>query len=386
MIHRKEDDSLENEPLEELEFSVMDKNTMPLPQNSKKPLALRRLDHSRARLSIEYQLIYHQVRRNRLLLLDAIQCFLALIQVLAATFEYSLFFSPKSPASSVGYYTSKDQCEQLRILILLLNLVLILLSGMHFHSCYRSAVFEGVEYMYELKAQDFTTTKYFVFLMLEVVVLVPMVPPTELYDLRELSFHTFWWGQGFGSFDVKYSLNGFILLYFVTIRLIVTARILTRLSKYRSFRAESTLKSFEITGRWRTFSFAMKAIFKKYNFYLVLYALFIAVSWLSVANIVTDQPYYINRDFYNWNAFQDYNSVFPVGVASVQVLTQNVVRGSFMPRTVAGLFAGAAGNIASILFISLTFNSLKNLCEVSIAQRRTQYMLQNEETRTRLYK
>ena len=188
-----------------------------------------------AKYSVEYNLVSHQVRRKRAIFLDTLQCFLGLFQILLSLKEYQEFAQPVFWESK-DFFVTTDTCNSLRTINLSINVVILINLGCHYLIMYKNAVYEGIEYMYDKKASySFFTSIYFTKLMAEIVIFSILIPPSFLYGqpLQQYS-----WGQGYGKSDLKYSLNSFLLIWFVVARVLLISRIITRYSKYRSFRSE----------------------------------------------------------------------------------------------------------------------------------------------------
>lgn len=75
----------------------------------------------------------------------------------------------------------------------------------------------------------------------------------------------------------KYSVNTYLLLYFVAIRMILVFRIATRYTKFRTHRAENILATYQINSKLTLLLFSLKSIYRKYHATMTLQAFTIAV-------------------------------------------------------------------------------------------------------------
>ena len=60
-------------------------------------------------------------------------------------------------------------------------------------------MYEGVEYVFEQKPKSFISTKYFMRMIIEFVILLPMVPPKFILEIESLPIALFEVGLGFGK-------------------------------------------------------------------------------------------------------------------------------------------------------------------------------------------
>ena len=156
------------------------------------------------------------------------------------------------------------------------------------------------------------------------VILAPLVPPKFVYDVESLPFALFRFGFGYGKHMVGYSINAFIKMYFIMVRIILVYRIFTRYTKFRSFRAEIILKSYQIYTKLECSVFAMKAMCLREEFRLPILMFSALCAFFSITNYILEQPFYIGKSYKDWLGFQDYNSIYPAVSNTIQVLTQNV--------------------------------------------------------------
>jgi hypothetical protein len=188
-----------------------------------------------AKYSVEFNLVSHQVRRKRAIFLDTLQCFLGLFQIVLSIIEYQEFTQPVFWESK-DFFVTTDTCNSLRTINLSINVAILINLVFHYKIMYKNAVYEGIEYMYDKKASyTFLTSIYFTKLMAEIVIFSIIIPPKFLYAKPLLLFTL---GQGYGKSDLKYSLNSFLFIWFVVARVLLICRIITRYSKFRSFRSE----------------------------------------------------------------------------------------------------------------------------------------------------
>jgi hypothetical protein len=107
-----------------------------------------------AKYSVEYKLVSHQVRRKRAMFLDTIQCLLGVCQILLSLKEYQLFAQPVFWENK-GFFQPTETCEALRTINLVINLLVLAILASHHLLMYKSAVYEGVDYLYDRKSDYF---------------------------------------------------------------------------------------------------------------------------------------------------------------------------------------------------------------------------------------
>jgi hypothetical protein len=101
---------------------------------------------------------------------------------------------------------------------------------------YKNALYEGQDYIYDKKSNYFFfSSNHFIQMLIEIVIFAIIIPPKFL-NANGLKIYT--WGQGYGKSDQLISLNSLILIWFILVRLFLISRIITRYSKFRSFRSE----------------------------------------------------------------------------------------------------------------------------------------------------
>lgn len=123
---------------------------IPIPASSK--ASYERLDRERTKYKVEHQLVSHQVRRKRALFLDSTQCLLGVAQIIIVSFEYQSFIQPviQTPfQKGKDWYKCDSRCENLRAINVCLNILVLVLSVVHYFIRYQSAVFEGLDYVAE---------------------------------------------------------------------------------------------------------------------------------------------------------------------------------------------------------------------------------------------
>lgn len=74
---------------------------------------------------------------------------------------------------------------------------------------------------------------------IEIIILgVMSVPSSSSFSIEKTKYSKFAIGHGYGKRDILYTVNGFITIIFITARVILISRILTRYTKFRTFRSE----------------------------------------------------------------------------------------------------------------------------------------------------
>ena len=125
-------------------------------------------------------------------------------------------------------------------------------------------------------------------MVIEMVILIPMVPPKFIYDVDTLPFALFSFGLGYGKGMVTNSLNGFVEVYFMLVRIVLIYRIVTRCTKFRSFRAEVILKSYQIYSKLECSMFALKAMSLRYEFKLPVLTFAVLCTFFSLSNYIVE--------------------------------------------------------------------------------------------------
>ena len=149
--------------------------------------------------------------------------------------EYQIFAQPVFWEQK-DFFVSTSTCEALRTINLSINLVVLAILIFHYHFLYKNVLYEGIEYQFDKKSPySFFSSIYFTKLMFELVIFAIIIPPNFLYN-QPLNIIT--WGQGYGKNDLRYSLNTFIFIWFIVARILLIGRIVTRYSKFRTFRSE----------------------------------------------------------------------------------------------------------------------------------------------------
>ena len=115
---------------------------------------------------------------------------------------------------------------------------------------------------------------------------------------------------------------------------------------------------------------------------MTLQAFAIAVVLMSSLFYLVEQPYYINKTYTFWNGFQDYTSVYPITLHMIQIFQKgNITMGNMVPRTIAGQLISVLSQMMGVYFVGIFCNTMIYYQNLNIAQVKTQYMIQNEDTR-----
>ena len=141
---------------------------------------LKSVKTMRAKYSIEYNLVSHQVRRKRAIFLDTLQCLLGISQILLSLKEYQEFAQPVFWENK-DYFQSTSTCDALRTINLAINFVILAILVCHHLLMYRNALYEGQDYLYDKKSNYFFfSSKHFIQLLLEIIVFAIIIPPKFL--------------------------------------------------------------------------------------------------------------------------------------------------------------------------------------------------------------
>ena len=134
------------------------------------------------------------------------------------------------------YFQSTNTCEALRTINLAINFAILAILVFHHLLMYKNALYEGQDYLYDKKSNYFFfSSKHFIQLLLEILIFAIIIPPKFL-NANGLQIYK--WGQGYGKSDQLISVNSLVLIWFILVRLGLITRIVTRYSKFRSFRSE----------------------------------------------------------------------------------------------------------------------------------------------------
>lgn len=134
----------------------------------------------KAKYSIEYNLVSHQVRRKRAIFLDTLQCCLGVSQILLSFKEYQEYSQPVFWESK-DYFESTEACEALRTINLSINIAILAMLVCHHLLMYKNALYEGQDYLYDKKSNYFFfSSKHFANLLIEIAIFAIIIPPKFL--------------------------------------------------------------------------------------------------------------------------------------------------------------------------------------------------------------